>query len=84
MTFDRPQGAFAISKIQHLGVSARCCYEEGEFEIRKEGTRYSFWFFGETGVPGERYMDNSLEVRMTKEQLLELSDYIKKNVEASE
>jgi len=84
MTFDRPKGDFAVSKIQHMGVSASCCYEESEFEIRKEGSHYFFCTFGETGAAGERYMDNSLEVHMTKEQLLELSDYIRNSVEGNE
>ena len=84
MTFDRPKGEFAVSNISHLGVSARCCYNEVEFEVRDDrGTMY-LYFFGKPRADEDRYMDNSIEVMMTKEQMLDLSDYIRRKAQEAD
>lgn len=82
MTFDRPGGGFAVTEIAHLGVGARCCYNTVEFAVREElsNDRYLLYVFGKLDGDDE-HMYNGIEISMTKEQLTELADYIKKKME---
>ena len=75
MTFDRPQGGFTVSEIEHLGVKARCCYNSVEFEVRRMGNSTYLYVFGQLENE-ERYLNNYLEIRMTEAQMLELARFI--------
>ena len=81
MTWYRPKGGFAVTEIAHLGVGARCCYDTVEFAIREESSndRYLLYVFGKLDGDDE-HMYNGTEISMTKEQLIELAEYIMKKM----